>query len=192
MKPDVYAHTTSPVSGTSDITSFLLVFGRDAPSTETISLHLPASAVPDDHYAAHRVSHVKVAHAQFQAIKADLRRRQRELHDTASRNTSVLDSKTVYLRKDAAPAQPGLAARFLCSFYGPYLVIGHTHNRTDLLTLTHAKTSVPYQRPLSIEKIIVVLDPEQQDLRPLDEALLELDVTEEDLVPRPPSPILSH
>ena len=41
LQPAVYAHNTSPISGTSDITPFFLVFGRNAPSPETLSLQLP-------------------------------------------------------------------------------------------------------------------------------------------------------
>ena len=184
LQPAVYAHNTSPISGTSDITPFFLVFGRDAPSPETISLNLPATALPADHYAAHLVSRVKDAHTHFRAIKADLRRRQRELYDTVSRDIAVPEGKTVYLRKDNAPNQAGLASRFLCSFDGPYIVTGHPHGRKDLLTLRHAKTGEPHPRQVNIEKIVVVPDPEPDDLRPLEEALIEPDFVEVEQAPR--------
>ena len=184
LEPAVYAHNTSPISGTSDITPFFLVFGRDAPSPETISLNLPATALPADHYAAHLVSRVKDAHTHFRAIKADLRRRQRELYDTVSRDIDVPEGKTVYLRKDNAPNQAGLASRFLCSFDGPYIVTGHPHGRKDLLTLRHAKTGEPHPRQVNIEKIVVVPDPEADDLRPLEEALVEPDLLEVEQAPR--------
>ena len=184
LQPAVSAHNTSPISGTSDITPFFLVFGRDAPSPETISLNLPATALPADHYAAHLVSRVKDAHTHFRAIKADLRRRQRELYDTVSRDIAVPEGKTVYLRKDNAPNQAGLASRFLCSFDGPYIVTGHPHGRKDLLTLRHAKTGEPHPRQVNIEKIVVVPDPEPDDLRPLEEALIEPDFVEVEQAPR--------
>ena len=40
LQPAVYAHNVTPISGTSNISPFL-VYGRDAPSPETISLQLP-------------------------------------------------------------------------------------------------------------------------------------------------------
>ena len=46
LQPAVYSHNVSPISGTSNITPFFLVFGHDAPSPETISLDLPFHPLP--------------------------------------------------------------------------------------------------------------------------------------------------
>ena len=46
LQPAVYSHNVSPISGTTNITPFFLVFGRDAPSPETISFDLPVHPLP--------------------------------------------------------------------------------------------------------------------------------------------------
>ena len=105
LQPAVYAHNTAPVSGTSDITPFFLVFGRNAPSPETIDLDLPPAPLPADHYAHNLVSRMQQAHEQFRNIKADLRRRQREVYDIASQDLNVPVGKIVYMGKDSAPSK---------------------------------------------------------------------------------------
>ena len=82
LQPAVYAHNTSPISGISNITPFFLVFGRDAPSPETLSLQLPPHPLSADRYAHHLISNMKEAHTQFLRIKSNLRRRQREIYDS--------------------------------------------------------------------------------------------------------------
>ena len=56
LQPAVYSHNVSPISGVSDISPFFLVFGRNAPSPETIALDLPPHPLPWDLYAKHIVS----------------------------------------------------------------------------------------------------------------------------------------
>ena len=56
LQPAVCSHNVSPISGTTNIIPFFLVFGRDAPSPETISLDLPVKLLPPDHYAKHMLS----------------------------------------------------------------------------------------------------------------------------------------
>ena len=46
LQPAVCAHNAAPISGTSNITPFFLVFGRDPPSPEVISLELPPKPLP--------------------------------------------------------------------------------------------------------------------------------------------------
>ena len=74
LQPAVFAYNTSPISGVSDVTPFFLVFGRDAPAPETISLELPPKPLPPDHNEKHIVSRMQDAHKQFSQIKADLHR----------------------------------------------------------------------------------------------------------------------
>ena len=113
LQPAVYAHNTLSISGTSDITPFFLVFGRDAPSPETLSLQLPPISLPADHYAKQLIARMKDAHTQFREIKSDLRRRQREIYDTASRDLQIPDGKLVYMRKDCLPSASGKVSRFI-------------------------------------------------------------------------------
>ena len=129
LQPAVYAHNTAPISGTKDITPFFLVFGRHAPSPETIALNLPPIRASADQYAHNLVSRMKQAHAQFRDIKADLRRRQRELYDIASRDLEVPEGKIFYMRKESAPSKSGQKTRFLRTFDGPFKVIDHPHGK---------------------------------------------------------------
>ena len=46
LQPAVYVHNAAPISGTSNITPFFLVFGRDPPSPEAISLECLQSLSP--------------------------------------------------------------------------------------------------------------------------------------------------
>ena len=116
LQPAVYAHNTSPISGTSDITPFFLVFGWDAPSPESISLALPPKSLPPDHYAKHIILRMTEAHKQFSQIKADLCRQQCELYDAKARVISIADGKIVHIRNDSPSRICGLATRFYSKF----------------------------------------------------------------------------
>eukprot|EP00794_Sanderia_malayensis_P002801 gene2801-biopygen2307 len=171
LQPAVYAHNAYPISGTSDITPFSLVFGRDALSPETLSFQLPSHPLPADHYANNLLKNLKDAHTQFSHIKSDLRRRQRELYDSSSRDIHVQEGKIVFLRKDSTPS--GSVSRFVQNFDGPFVVTGHPYNRSDLLTLRNITTGQDFPRPVNIEKIAAVPDPESSDLRPPADAIAE-------------------
>ena len=127
LQPAVYAHNSSPISGLSAITPFFLVFGREAPSPEKISLELPPHPLPADHYAHKLVSKMADAHKHFSAIKADLRRRQPELYDAKARDICIPDGKIVYLRKDHVSTSDGKATHFIRNFNGPFIVTGHPY-----------------------------------------------------------------
>ena len=101
LQSAVYAHNTSPISGTSNITPFFLVFGREAPSPESISLALPPTPLPPDHYAKHIISRMTDAHHQFLQIKADLRHQQRDIYNEKAPIISIPDGKIVYIRNDS-------------------------------------------------------------------------------------------
>ena len=173
LQPAVYAHNTSPISGTSDITPFFLVFGRDAPSPETLSLDLPVQPLPADQYARQLVQNMKEAHSHFHHIKSDLRRRQRELYDSAARSINIEDGKLVFIRKDSHPA--GTVSRFVRNFDVPFVVTGHPYNRTDLLTLRNVATGLDFPRPVNIEKVVVVPDKDHCDLRPEEDPIIAID-----------------
>ena len=127
LQPAVFAHNEVPISGTTNITPFFLVYGRDAPSPEAISLALPPKPLPPDHYAKHIVSRLSDAHKKFNQVKADLRRRQRDVYDTKARHLSIPDGKVVYMHKTPSYNE-GLVTCFICNFDGPYLVTGHPFN----------------------------------------------------------------
>ena len=185
LQPAVYSHNTSPISGTTDITPFFLTFGRHAPSPETISLDLPPSTLPADQYAQHLISRMKEAHAQFQSIKADLKRRQRENYDMASRNLFVPDGKIVYMRKESPSQITGTA----CRFDGPFVVTGHPHQRTNLLYLRNMQTGEDFPRRVNIEKIVVVPVTDSNDLHIPEDALIQPDTSSlADAVPSQNSP----
>ena len=168
LQPAVYAHNSAPISGTSDITPFFLVFGCHAPSPETISLDLPLYPLPADHYAHNLVSHMQQAHEQFCNIKADLRRRQRELYDISSRDLHVPDGKIVYMRKESAPSKRGQKTSFLRNFDFPFIVTGHPHGKQDLLNLRHATSGNDWLHPVNVEKIVVVPEGNPSEIAPQD------------------------
>ena len=120
LQSAVYEHNIAPISGRSNITPFSLVFGRDAPSPETISLELPPRPLPHDHYAKHILSRLSEAHKQFSQIKADIRCQQHEIYDTKAHNLAIPDGKIVYMSKTPSTSQQGLATRFIHHFDGPY------------------------------------------------------------------------
>ena len=157
LQPAVYSHNVSPISGTTNITPFFLVFGRDAPSPETISFDLPVNPLPPDHYARHLLSRMKVAHQQFSQVKSDLRRHQKEVYDRKARFLAIPPGKIVYVRKEPQTHKPGMATRFLRSFDGPFQVIGHPYDRNDLLTLKNLSTGAVIPRPVNIENVLLSL-----------------------------------
>ena len=98
------------------------------------------------------------AHKQFNNIKADMKRTQREYYDKSSRELNTAEGKQVYVRRPPPSSQPkGSATRFIRRFDGPYIVIGHVHGRNDLLRLRH-KFTQDELKTVNIEKIIVVPD----------------------------------
>ena len=158
LQPAVYAHNVSPIPGTGQISPFFLVFGRNAPSPEVITLDVPVETLSRSTYAEQLVSRMCEAQKLFNSIKADMKRTQREYYDKSSRELNIAEGKQVYVRRPPPSSQPkGLATRFIRRFDGPYTVIGHVHGRQDLLRLRH-KFTEDELRTVNIEKIIVVPD----------------------------------
>ena len=173
LQPAVYAHNVSPVSGTSSIAPFFLVFGRHATSPETISLQLPVHPLPPDHYAKHLISGLQTAHKEFTEIKADLRHRQKDLCDQKALFLSISDGRVVYVRKQPPSHLSGCVTRFIRHFDGPYLVTGHPYERTDLLTLKHIPSGETLFHPINTEKVVVIPEQDFHDLRPPNDAVTE-------------------
>ena len=140
LQPAVYSHNVTPIPGTHDLSPFFLNFGRHAPSPEVITLDLPSQQISRNQYATHLVSHLSTSHKHLQEIKSDLRQLQRENYDSVSTNLEIPIGKTVYVRKPLASSDRGKATCFLRNYDGPYLVIGHSHNRPNLLRLEHQFT----------------------------------------------------
>ena len=128
LQPAVYSHNVPPISGTSNITPFVLVLGRDALSPETISLDLPVHPFPPDHYAKHMLSRMQLAHQRFTQIKSDLRHHQKDIYDRKARFLVIPTGKIVYIRKEPQPNRTGMATRFLRTFDGPFQVLGHPYD----------------------------------------------------------------
>ena len=189
LQPVVFSQNVSPISGTTNITPFFLVFGRDAPSPETISLDLPVEPLPPDHYAKHMLSRMQIAHHRFTIIKSDLRRHQKEVYDPKARFLAIPPGKFVYIRKEPQTSKTGEATRFLRTFDGPFIVTGHPYDCNDLLTLKHLSTGAALPRPVNIEKCVLVPDQDTFDLQPPSDAVVVPE--SENVVPAPP-PNVSH
>ena len=181
LQPAVYSHNVSPISGTSNITPFFLAFGRDAPSPETISLDLPVHPLPPDHYAKYMLSRMKLAHQRFTQIKSDLRRHQKDVYNRKAHFLIIPPGKIVYIRKEPKTNPTGMTTRFLHTDDGPFQVIDHPYDRTDLLTLKDLSTGHVLPHPVNIEKCVVVPDQGTFDLQPPNDAVIEPEV--EDLPP---------
>ena len=59
-----------------------------------------------------------------------------------------------------------MVTRFLRNFDGLYLVTGHPYDRNDLLTLKNLSTGTVLEHPINIKKVVVVSEPETNDLQP--------------------------
>ena len=134
------------------------------PPTSDTNLLLHSDAFFTQLVAALQLHSPKYAHKHFSAIKADLRRHQRELYDDKARDICIPDGKIVSLRKDHVSSSDGKAARFIRNFDGPFIVTGHPYERSDLLTLRNAATGQAFPRPVNIEKVVVISDQVPDDL----------------------------
>ena len=135
--------------------------------------NLPVHPLPPDHYAKHMLSRMQIAHQRFSQIKSDLRRHQKAIYDRKARFLAIPSGKVVYIRKEPQTTRSGQATRFLRTFDGPFQVIGHPYDRTDLLTLKKLSTGHVLPHPVNIEKCVVIPDQETYDLQPPNDALVE-------------------
>ena len=167
LQPATCAHNTSPIPGTDHVTPFFLVFGRHAPSPEILGFDLPPAPLAQASYAKELLKRLIEARKNFDRIKADLKRTQRESYDMHSRNLHVPDGKIVFVRlPPPSSTVKGAATRFIRRYDGPFLVVGHVHGREDLLRLRHITTGKELGA-VNIEKIIVVPDGDPlADIRP--------------------------
>ena len=68
-----------------------------------------------------------------------------------------------------------MATRFLRNVDGSYFVTCHPYDRNDLLTLKNLSTGTVLEHPINIEKVVVVPEPETNDLQPPNDAIIETD-----------------
>ena len=150
---------------------FLLNFGRHAPAPEK-SRYTNANK---SHFtrricAINLIINLKQAPSEFEIIKADLRRSQRDHYDSISRHIEIPTGKIVYIRNHTQPSE-GETFRFIRNFDGPYIVHSHCFNRPDLLVLQDPTTN-HLLKLINIEKIVVA--PEAQDI--LDQSDYDIDI----------------
>ena len=176
LQPAVYSHNVSLISGTTNITPFFIVFGHNAPSPKTISFDLPVHPLPPDHYAKHMLSRMQLAHQRFSQIKSDFRRHQKDIYDHKAHFLAIPSGKVVYIRKEPQTTRSGQATQNLRTFDGPFQVIGHPYDRTDLLTLKKLSTGHVLPHPVNIKKCVVIPDQEIYDLQPPNDVLVEPEV----------------
>ena len=74
-----------------------------------------------------------------------------------------------------------MATRFLRTFDGPFQVLGHPYDRTDLLTFKDLSTGHVFPHPVNIDKCVVIPDQDTFDLQSPNDAMIESEV--EDLPP---------
>ena len=98
LQSATYAHSTSPIPGTDNVTPFFLVFGRHAPFPEVLSFDMPPAPLSQSSYAKTLIKRSNEARKSFDRIKADLKRTQREYYDINSRDLHVPDGKRSYVR----------------------------------------------------------------------------------------------
>ena len=152
----------APISNTSNISPFFLVYTRDVPSPETISLQLPPTPLPPDHFAKHVLSRLTDGHKCFTQIKADLCCQQCDIYDRKAHHISIPDGKIACMHKSPSTHKPGLVIHFIRRLY---LVTGHPFNRPDMLTLKHVSSREEIPHLVNIEKVVVVPEPELHDLK---------------------------
>ena len=63
----------------------------------------------------------------------------------------------------------------MLNFNGPFIVLGHPYGRSDLLTLRHVATNNDLLHPINVEKVIVVADPDTDDLHVPNDAIVDID-----------------
>ena len=68
-----------------------------------------------------------------------------------------------------------MATQFLRNFDGLYLVTGHPYDQNDLLTLKNLSAGTVLEDPINIEKVVVIPEPETNDLQPPNDTIIETD-----------------
>ena len=58
---------------------------------------------------------------------------------------------------------------------GPFIVLRHPYGRSDLLTLRHVAMNNDFPHPINEEKVIVVPEPDTNDLQVPNDAIVDID-----------------
>ena len=95
----LYVFTVRKINsyGTDQVTPFFLMFGKHPISPEVLTLELPPLSLPRASYAKELIKRSIEAQKQFDKIKADLKRAQREYYDMHSRDLHVPEGKRVFV-----------------------------------------------------------------------------------------------
>ena len=134
-----YVYNVTSIAGTYRIDPFLLVFRRQAPSPEVLSLELPLEDISQSKYAAQLIAKMHEIQKRFNQIKADLKRPEKEVYDRSCRDLHFPEGKRVYVKHPWG--KQGQATRFIRRFNGPYIVLGYFRGQDDLLKLKHSNSS---------------------------------------------------
>ena len=92
-----YAHNTSPIPETDHVTPFFLMFRRHVSSPVVLSFDLSPAPLSQSLYAKELIKRSIEARKNFDRIKANLKRSQREYYDMHSRDLHVPDGKSFCL-----------------------------------------------------------------------------------------------
>ena len=84
LQAATFSHNVSPIPTSTNLDPFLLNFDRHAPPPEKIDIRMPINPILQDEYAINLIKNLKQAHSEFDIIKADLRRSQRDDYDSIS------------------------------------------------------------------------------------------------------------
>ena len=160
LQAATYSHNVSPIPTSTNLDPFLLNFRHHAPPSEKIDIQMPINPISQDEYAVNLIKNLKQAHLEFEIIKANLHRSQRDNYDSISRHIEIPTGKIVYIRNHTQPSK-GETFSFIQNFDGPYIVHSHCFNRPDLLIYQDPRTN-DLLKPINIEKIVVT--PETQDI----------------------------
>ena len=161
------AFNVSPIPGTVQMSPFFLVFGRNAPSPEMVTLDLPVETIPRSIYSGY-ISLSLVCRKHKSGLltnnKADVKRTPREYYDKSSRELHIPEGKQVCVRRPPPRSRPkGSATRLIRRFDGPCIETGDVHGRQDLLLLRH-KFTEDELKTVNIKKIVVLPDELSDDL----------------------------
>ena len=119
-------------------------------------MELPPSPLTWDDYTTYLVRRMHKAQKQFSAIKNDLRRSQRFYYNKNAHFMDIPIGKRVLVHQPPPTSQSkGLAILFIRQYEGPYSVVEHVHDRSDLLKLRHEFTGNELPT-VNIEKIVAV------------------------------------
>lgn len=169
LQAATYSHNTSVISGTKNITPFLLMFGRHATSPETVSLQVPSENISQNEYAEQLVKRINEAHKLFSSIKTDLRRKQRDYYNLSADPREFTTGERVLVRRPPpSNVEKGASAKLIRRYTGPFEVMERLKN-SDLYRLKHTVSGEELP-PTNVEKLIKIPESHPDDIRAISNA----------------------